>query len=335
MQSSPTNDSRSLALGCSALARAGQILSTANAPAQARAALRQVADQLASDRNLSALIATDDIAKKCREAADGEDAAATITACRQVATQLARRASSLAAEIQQKPAGATAARPAPAPMPVSTVSSPPPPPAAATVLPAPPQPIPTPAPAPAAAPEIVPPTERTPAPRPTPKPAPQQPAATPIQRVDPALVQRVTIARSTLERQAVAAALEAGRRFAVVSNGTLIDIRTNRMWTAHLSQGVTHPEALRLAASCDTGGNSGWRLPQADELRELLSENGLQALRAVGSLPAAGAALLWSGEVRSRFFGFLKDALAAQSGTGDLTRQSLKNNAVQALFVRD
>lgn len=170
--------------------------------------------------------------------------------------------------------------------------------------------------------------------RPAPKPK-AQPAVPAAPRLDPALVQRVSVARSASECQAVAAALEAGKRFAVVGNGTLIDVRANRMWTAHLTQGVTHAEALRLASTCDLGDQGGWRLPQPEELRELLSDNGLQALRAAGSLPATGAALLWSAQVRSRFFGFLKDALAAQSATGELLRQSLKNNTVQALFVRD
>jgi hypothetical protein len=133
----PFLDPRSrLALACSALARAGQQLSTASTSDQARAALRQVAAQLEEDRNLANLIAVEEIARKCRETAGSPDDAPLLPACRQLATTLARRASSLAAEVQQRSAAAVAPTPAPA-IAAATVTEPAPAPAAVPRTPTP------------------------------------------------------------------------------------------------------------------------------------------------------------------------------------------------------
>jgi hypothetical protein len=120
----PRDPRSRLALGCSALARAGQQLSVASSPDQVRAALENVATQLESDPFLAGLVPVDEIAQKCRETATCPDAGALVSGCRLMATSLARRASSLAAEVQQRAKAASEAPAVPAPSTVQSAGQP-------------------------------------------------------------------------------------------------------------------------------------------------------------------------------------------------------------------
>jgi len=300
-QRPPASDHRTrLALGCSALARAGQQLSTANTTEQARAALAQVADQLESDQNLAQLIPATELSQRCREAAGGSEASVLLAACRQMATSLARRASSLAAEVHQKAVSAPAAAP-PAPT--------------AVEVPVPVQ-------------EAVPETSGVPVVPPAAAAVPPAPV------VEAERVRRLTIVENPAEREAVEAALEVGTRFARVRGMTLVDTETNRMWQAQLSNGMAHAVAMEAVRGSETGGYHDWRLPTVEEMRALLAQGGLQGLRSLGVLPAMSAPLLWTSAVRSRFFGFKKEGAVFHSGSGEMAYRALSDSAVRVLAVR-
>lgn len=309
-----------LALGCSALARAGQALSTTSSPEQARKVLLDVAAQLESDRNLGELVPVDEIATQCRQTSESEDAAAVLAACRRLATGLARRASSLAAEVQQK-AGASqtkdTAAPGALPQTAAAQTEPVPP---ATPVDVPQRPESTPLPqesvAAAAAPEL-------PAAAPSSKP-----------QIDPARLAKISIARNGPEREAVGAAIEAGRRFARVQGVTVIDTQTNLMWLSRPLEGMPHKLAAAAILSLDSGGYRDWRLPTAHELEALLAGNGQQALRSLGVLPAMSAPLLRTGEIHSRFLGWKKEVVVVNSGSGESLRRPLSDAGVPTLAVR-
>ena len=290
-----------LALACSALARAGQQLSTASSADQARNALLQVATQLETDGNLSTLIPVEEITRKCRETASSADETPLVAACRQLATTLARRASSLAAELQQK---VVAAHAEPTPSPV---------------------PPPSPVPAPPVAPAI--PAHLQPTPQPAEAPAPKP-------RVDPARIRELTIAATTEEREAVRVALETGSRFAPVGDALLIDTRANRMWLSYLLPATRYADVLAALPRLDIGGYGDWRLPSPDEFRRIIDGGGFQALRSMGVLPAVNAPLLWSSDFRSRFFGLRKSVCVANGDTGELIREPASSTRVQVLAVR-
>jgi hypothetical protein len=136
------------------------------------------------------------------------------------------------------------------------------------------------------------------------------------------------------EEAAVAEALGRDRRFVFLPTQTFIDLETNRMWTDCPSSPMSHYAALAFSKDNRTGGYDDWRLPDPEELRQLLADSGHQALRAQGILPASGSIRLWTAPVRSRFFGLLKQALAAHSATGELSPQSLGQRSIQTLLVR-
>jgi hypothetical protein len=322
-QRSQAHDPRTrLALACSALARAGQALSTTTSPEQTRKVLVDVAAQLESDRNLGELIPVDEITLQCRELAKTTDEAGLLAACRRIATSLARRASSLAAEVQQKAAVGSAgafASSARSSQPDDGVEAggrtadipakSPPPPEAAVVSQAPEEP----AAAAAAAPG---------------------PAVPPKPPIEPTRVAQVSIAASEAEREAVAAALEVGRRFARVQGITVIDVEGNRMWLARPQPGMTHAAAVEAVDRLDTAGYRDWRLPSASELRVLFEGQGGEVLRSLGILPAMSSPLLRTDEVQARFLGLMKKVVVFDTGTGTLLRRRLKDATVQTLAVR-
>lgn len=113
-----------LALASAALAQCGQTLSMAGTPAQAREALRKVADSLSSDPRLEGVAQAAELAEQCRKAIAATAESDLVGACRQVATSVARQSANLAKEVQglsrrgPGAAPAAAARPAaPAPAP--------------------------------------------------------------------------------------------------------------------------------------------------------------------------------------------------------------------------
>jgi hypothetical protein len=153
-------------------------------------------------------------------------------------------------------------------------------------------------------------------------------------KVDPDQLRRLTIVTGPAERQAVEAALEVGKRFARVQGVAVVDTETNRMWQAQLSNGMPHAPAAESVRVLETGGYRDWRLPSAEELQALLAQNGLQGLRDLGVLPAMSAPFLWTSAVRSRFFGFKKEAAVFHSGTGEMVYRPLRDSAVRVLAVR-
>jgi len=301
-RSQPRDPRSRLALGCSALARAGQQLSVASSSDQVRAALQNVAAELEADPNLSGLIPVDEIARKCRETARCPDDGALLSGCRLMATSLARRASSLAAEVQQR-----------AKAPQET-------PAAATADPA----------QAAAQPDRPQPVKATAAPEPTPLAAmpahaepspPESPAPTPL---SPARAEPETPARRRAGSQ----------RFSQPEKDVVVDSRTNRMWLSVPLPAMRHNAALVAVTQLVTAGHRDWRLPTLGELQEVLGEGGLQALRGLGVLPGVAGPQLWSSDLRSRFFGLLKSVGVVSAATGATSRCSVGDASVRTLAVR-
>ena len=118
-----------LALSCSALARAGQVLSMVTDPAKANEALQQAATILESDAKASRLAPIEAAAVECQSAVGAGAEGERVAACRKLATKLARLASSLATEVQEQSRKAgkveamPTAKPAPAPTPVPAVKA--------------------------------------------------------------------------------------------------------------------------------------------------------------------------------------------------------------------
>lgn len=301
-RSQPRDPRSRLALGCSALARAGQQLSVASLPAQVRAALDKVAAELESDPNLSGLLPVDEIARKCRETARCPDDGALLSGCRLMATSLARRASSLAAEVQQRakapqdPPAAATADPAQAtdqpdrPQPVKATASPEPIPPAVSSMPA----------------EPIPPESPTPTSLPPARAEPETPA----------------------RRRAVS------QRFSQPEKDVVVDSRTNRMWLSVPLPAMRHNDAMAAVTRLVAAGHRDWRLPTLGELQEVMGEGGLQALRGLGVLPGVAGPRLWSSDLRSRFFGLLKSVGVVSAATGATSRCSPGDASVCTLAVR-
>jgi hypothetical protein len=224
-----------------------------------------------------------------------------------MATSLARRASSLAAEVQQRATVPTSAPEPAAPAPVPVSSSPE-----------------------AEQPEI-----------PIREEAPEAPAVPEVTAAPPPVspahqerLSRLTVVRGTAEYEAVQNALVAGQRFAQIQGVLVVDTEANRMWQAQLMSVMTHAAAVEKARELGTGGYRDWRLPTVEELHALFAQNGLEGLRSLGVLPAMSAPFLWTSKVRSRFFGFRKEGAVFHSGTGELTYRKMKDSSVRMLAVR-
>lgn len=323
-----------LALSCSALARAGQVLSMVADPAKTDEALQQAATILDSDAKVSRLPQMEAAAVECRSAvgvgAEGE----RVAACRKLATKLARLASSLATEVQEqsRKAGKVEAKPA-MPSPITpapaTAREPAPPPAVTpTPKPVPAAPVPVPVPPVAPAKPIVKPAP-APAPVPAVKAAPEKRPAKPKVDLTP-----IRIAASAEERAAVTAALEAGQRFANVNNGTLIDTRMNLMWASKVAPAMAHRPAEAHAANCRLGGYADWRLPRPDELQHFLTGGGRDLGAAMFQGESGGTAVaLWTSET-SRKLLFIRQATAVQVRSGAAQTISASQADVHVLVVR-
>ena len=231
-----------------ALARASQLLCTVSQPDQARDALRQAAGLLEGNGRFAEIAAVKELADRCRVTAQTGTERELVAACRQLGATVARQMTALTQEIQrQAKAPAKPAAPAPAPPPAKPVEP------VKPVIP--PEPVEAARPAEKPVPvekarPVVPPKPLVPArPAPIEKPRPvEEPVAAPaakvpdekrpVEKVKPAprpsvvpgLVERITVARTAAEKAAVTLALQDGKRFAVVGNGTIIDTKTNRMW---------------------------------------------------------------------------------------------------------
>jgi hypothetical protein len=308
-----------LALSCSALARAGQVLSMVTDPAKTNEALQQAATILESDAKVSRLPQMEVAAVECQTAVGAGAEAERVAVCRKLATKLARLASSLATEVQEqsRKAGKVEAKP---------------------VVPVPSTPAPAPAREPAPQPAVTAtpkPVPAAPAPAPAPVPAPAVKAA-PDQRPAKSKIDLapIRVAASAEERAAVTAALEAGQRFARVNNGTLIDTRMNLMWASKVSPAMAHRSAEGHAANCRLGGYSNWRLPRPDELQHFLTGGGRDLGAAMFQGESGGTAVaLWTSET-SRKFLFLRQATAVQVRSGAAQTISASLADVHVLVVR-
>jgi len=314
------------------------MLSTVSDPARGRQTLQEVAQLMEANAALSEVLAAAEIAQKCRAAAQTTADPQVLGVCRQIATGLARTASSLATEIQQSTGAPSRtelkappkSQPGPSPEPPKTPAPTASPPTQDKLAPQPSPAPPHPTPAPAAQTASAPP----------PKPAPQSAPAPTGEKARPAAVpiDRVTTARTAAEKEAVTRALQDAKRFAPIANGTFIDTRHNRMWTARVVPAASHAAARRLAGDCRAGQYSDWRLPQPAELQELLAGQAREPLRSAGVFqPEDGgnpAEWLWSSEVKSRFLGLLKQAIACQISTASTVPLKPATANVHSILVR-
>lgn len=306
-----------LALSCSALARAGQVLSMVTDPAKTDEALRQATAILESDAKVSRLPQMEAVVAECQSALSAVAMTERVAECRKLATRMARLASTLATEVQEqtRKAGKVEAKPAAA-SPVAPVIAP-------TV--APPQPTQAPA-----APKAPPPPPAAAPPR-----VPVAPVAKPGKRPSKPKVDitPIRVAATAEERTAVTAALETGQRFADVKNGTLVDTRMNLMWSAKIGPAVVHRAAVAYATSCRLGGYADWRLPRPDELQHFLKGGGrdLPAMFQIES--GSSAVALWTSETSRRFL-FLRQATTVQVRSAAAQPVSAGQGNVHVLVVR-
>jgi hypothetical protein len=304
----PASPPNNLALCVPALARAGQILCTVVAPAQARDALRQAAAVLESNGRFVGISGVKDLADTCRAAADSTEEAQLVPICRQLAATTARHVTAVAHEIQQQAKGQ--GRPA-----LPTAATPPETPKPAIEI----RPVQAARPAGLA--------------KPAGKP---QPAEKP--QVSPGRVERITVARTPAEKAAVTLALQNGKRFAVVGNGTLIDTQANQMWAARVGPTAIYGVAQTEIQKLHLANYADWRLPTPDELKRLLADEGSDFARSSGLFTAekgrGGVDQLWTSESRLRFWFFGREATCLSVHTGGFSRQKAGATGVGVLAVR-
>jgi hypothetical protein len=301
-----------LALSCSALARAGQILSTVHDPDQAGKALLQAAAILEDDLRTSGWLQIGDLAAECRAAADSNDGTGLIEVCRRLATKLARQASTLATEVRQQSKRAAA----PTAPPTSAV--------------------PVPSIGPAAAAAAGPPAGRDEQ-RSELHPVATEPAHG-KRRIHDADLARVSVAVSPGERRAVLAALEAGDRFALVQGEMVIDVEHNLMWLARLGPRGPFSTALQFVTACRVGGHADWRLPRPNEIQQFLARGGRDWAAGHGMWRAgeagAGLVTVWSNDFRWRWLLLRKEVTVVDTATGAISMRRSGSKNVGVLAVR-
>jgi hypothetical protein len=106
------------------------------------------------------------------------------------------------------------------------------------------------------------------------------------------------------------------------------------MWFTEPLPPMKYRAAAARVAGSEHGGHRDWRLPSSQELLDLFSAGGSQALRDLQILPGPARTSLWTSELRSRFFGLLKTVAVVQATTGLLCRRSPGDASVQALPIR-
>jgi hypothetical protein len=296
-----------LALSCSALARAGQILSTVTDPEATSRALQQATAILEADARASSLPQIAAAARECRDADDDGDPAARVAGCRKLATRLARLASTLATEVQEqtrriKTQPTLVALESPEVAGAGTANVP-----VETAMPRPPS-----------VPEVPPAVPLPPVAMPAPPP--------PRPRLD---VARIHIAVSAEERAAVTAAFEAGSRFAEVGNGTLIDTRLGLMWAATVGPSGSHAVAVEYAAQSRLGGYADWRLPRPEELQHFLAGSGHEVLSGGAGRPMS----LWTSDTSRRWL-FLRQATVVHTATGSAEEVAASRRDVGMVLIR-
>jgi hypothetical protein len=314
-----SNDSVSrLALSCSALARCGQILSGVSSPAGARAALAEAADLLDQDVRKSGWPQIEKAAAECRSVAASAADADLVASCRRLATNLARQASTLATEVQQHSKKAASAKPG-----APTAVPPPQKPSIPAAKPVVPAAQPTPKAKPASPRKA----ETAPAPRPVAQPS------EPPRKARAADIERVRIAVSAHEKEAVAAALESGDRFALVGSDVVIDVKQNLMWMPRLGPVGSYSAALEFAAGWGGGGYNDWRLPRPDEVQQLLQGGG-RAWAVSHGIIGGAASMVWTSDARWRWLRFRKEVTAVDLQSGAIETRSAREISMAVLVVR-
>ena len=318
-----------LALSCSALARAGQVLSMVTDPAKTNEALQQAAAILESDAKVSRLPQMESVARECQSVVGAGAEGERVAVCRKLATKLARLASSLATEVQEqsRKAGKVEAKPA-VPTPTTPLPAPARDPAPQPTVTATPKLVPA-APAP-----VSPAAPAKPAPTPAPTPIPAVKAVPGKRPAKPKVdITAIRMAASAEEQAAVTTALEAGQRFAGVRNGTLIDTQMDLMWAAKVGPAGTHSSAEGYASQCRLGGYADWRLPRPEELRHFLAGGGRDLGPTMFGSGAAAAAALWTSATSRRWF-FIRQATVVKVGTASVDVVSAGRGDIQVLVVR-
>jgi len=144
----------------------------------------------------------------------------------------------------------------------------------------------------------------------------------------------IRVAVTAEEREAVVAALEDGRRFAPVANGTVIDTGMKLMWAVKAGPAMSHRDAQGYAAEYRLAGYTNWRLPRPDELQHFLIGGGRDfgpiMFDGVGGSPTVA---LWTAETSRRWF-FIRQATVVQFETGSVTVASARRSDVYVLVVR-
>ncbi len=343
-----------------ALARASQLLCTVSQPNQARDALQQAAGLLDGNGRFTDITAVKQLADRCLLMAQTGAEGQLVASCRQLGASMARQMTTLTQQIQQlskAPARAVAPVP-PSPKPAVKVSEKPVETPAAAAQPKPAeQPVPVPEPVPVTRPKPVQPAvpgapvQPTGArPRPPAKPAPAAAPKVPEEarpvgktgpvpkpEVVPGMLERITVARTAAEKAAVAAALQKGKRLAVVGNGTVIDTRTNRMWVGRLGPVTPFRGAQSYAENLRLGNYADWRLPSPEELQQLMAEGGREDARLVGlfaSEQGSGAEWLWTSQSRRRFWFFGRLVTCMSFRGGQFSPQKAGAARVAALAIR-
>jgi hypothetical protein len=366
----PSGPPNNLALCVPALARAGQILCTVVTPALARESLRQAAAVLEGNGRFSNVSAVKELVERCRAAAESTDEAQLVPRCRQLAAATARQVTALAQEIQQQAKGQARPAPALAPAPAETPRPVEPARPVVEARPAePPEPVKAPVPvkkpAPAEKPKAAEPAKPAPPARPAPvaKPEPARAAkapektrpvepSRPVERprpaakpqpaphvqVPPGLAERITLAQTPAEKSAVALALQNANRFALVGNGSLIDTKTNLMWTTRVGPAAAYGAAQRQVQTLRLGNYTNWRLPTPDELKRLLADEGYDFARSSGMFAAekgrGGVDQVWTSESRLRFWFFGREVTCLSVHTGGFARRKPADTGIAALAVR-
>jgi hypothetical protein len=312
-----SNDSVSrLALSCSALARCGQVLSGVASPVAARIALAEAAGILEEDVRKSGWTQIEQAAAECRSVAASAADRDLVAACRRLATNLARQASTLATEVQQH--SRKTAKPATPHAASAPVKSP------------------TPAAKPATRPSEPQPAAKAPKPLKEEAAPKAQPVAQPTEtrrKARAADLSRLRIAVSAHERETVSAALESGERFALVGSDVMIDVKQNLMWMPRLGPPGSYATAIEFVSKWVGGGYSDWRLPRPDEVQQLLQGGG-KAWAVSHGLIGDAACLVWTSYARWRWLRFRKEVTVVNLQTSAIDMRPARESSIGVLVVR-
>jgi hypothetical protein len=248
-------------------------------------------------------------AGECRAAAGAIVESDLIGICRQIATKLARQASTLASEVQQQSRRRVQTNIDPhSPKPMSS-------------------------------PGAVGPAAISPSPRQHQaseraedrKPVPSQPSRQ-------AALARVRVARSEFERELVAAALERGDRFVRIGAEAIIDVKQDRMWLGQMVPPGKYRSALAFVASLRGDKYSDWRLPRPDEVQQLLADGGRTWVVDNGLVPrpstSASSVRVWTRDERWVWLRLRKEITVVDLSTSAISWVAASRRLLPALVVR-